>query len=94
MSDKDRAIEMLWGTAEGDYAAHVWRSPQFPGADMLIRYTGPDAEVDPTDHGLPTSFAADVELEYAGTLSREAAIHKLQNMRIAASEIGYNMGAV
>ena len=85
--DRDGRINMLRDAAEGDLVAHVWRSDRFPGADMVIRYTMPYAEVDPDNHGLPTNFATEVGLIYAGPLSLNQAAKKLLSMRVASQAI-------
>jgi hypothetical protein len=78
-----RKINMLRSTAEGVRVAHVWQSPLYPGANMVIQYRWPDVAVREDEHGLPPEFAASVELEYAGMMSKDEAAQRLADMQIA-----------
>jgi hypothetical protein len=84
--ERTETMEMLASAAQGTHVAHVWASPKYPGAVMLMKFRWPDVEIDPMDpniHRLPEAFVKDVGLEYAGTLTREEAAEKLAAMSLA-----------
>lgn len=71
---------MLRSVAEGIRTAHVWVSPDYPGAEVKVQYRWPHVEVAEADHGIPETFAARIALEYAGAMSTERAAEKLREL--------------
>jgi len=80
-------IENLNLARIGSMRAHVWRSEDFPGADMTIKYTLPNVKIDPEAHDLPKAFADEVHIRYAGTLTTQQAARKIQLATEAACRI-------
>lgn len=82
-----RLEEEMRSAAEGTRVTHVWSSPKFPRAIMALTYTWAGAEVDPGAHGYAPDLAQSLELEYAGTLTREEAAQRLADFRVAVHAI-------
>lgn len=69
---------IIWrSVSEGARFAHVWRSPQYPGADMTIAFRWAGTIANDNEHGLSQEFAEDVAPYYDGILTPEEVAGKL-----------------